>query len=87
MSAPEYDVIPTARGLRIECWHPAQHCSIACMKDMCGLNYSETVNDSADRKTINIEQWSGCDYQMSHGLYSVALNVCRMCRNSNVKAR
>ncbi|MDE6250232.1 MAG: hypothetical protein K2M34_01185 [Alphaproteobacteria bacterium] len=77
---PVYDVIPTGRGLRIECWHPAQMCSIACMKNMRGLNYNESVQDADNRKTISIEPWKCCDYSMAQGLYFIASNICNACR-------
>lgn len=77
---PEYDVIPTGRGVHIECWHPAPMCSIACMKNMRGLTYKEIITASGDRKTIDVEQWHCCNCYMAQGLYYVASNICRACR-------
>ena len=80
INIPEYDIIPTGRGIRIECWHSAAtQCSIACMKNMHGLNYHESVQDAGNAKTVVIEPWKCCDYQMPQGLYIVALNICRAC--------
>lgn len=75
----EYDIIPTGRGLRIECWHRAPQCSIACMKNMHGLNYQESIHNDGYIKTIVIDPWKGCDYNMVQGLYFVASNVCKAC--------
>lgn len=87
LQVPEFDIIPTGRGLRIECWHPATMCSMAYMKNMRGLNYNELIHDTGDRKTIIIEPWKCCDYRMAQGLYFIASNICNACRMQEQTSR
>jgi len=88
MNTLDYDIVPTGRGIHIECHNPEKDCSIACLRNMCGLRYEEAIPAGGSTKSIVIELAPECDYQMPRGLYVVAFNVCRLCRaNKMVKGR